>query len=77
MVTQITTTPAEDALIAPAMGVKLNLFAADGTTPRNATAAEVKKFLLDYLRLTVFETRQAIQSAQAKATVALNDINPS
>lgn len=53
----ITTTPQQDAIIAPAIGAILGL-------GRDATQAEVRKFLIDYLRGSVqdYNRRQNIQS---------------
>lgn len=46
----ITTTAAQDARIAPAIGSLLGLTTPGTNTPRNATGAEVKQWLVDDLR---------------------------
>lgn len=66
--TVIDTTPQEDAIIAPNMGIKLNLRNADGSL-RNATQAEVKQFLIDHLRLTIKEVRQAVAAQAGKDSI--------
>lgn len=48
----ITTTSAEDARIVVAMGKYLNLVDVNGT-PRDATGAEVKQYIVDHLKAIV------------------------
>lgn len=66
----ISTPAAQDARILAAFGKILNLKAADGTTPRSATGAEVKAAMLDWLRLSVMEREQADARETANASVA-------
>lgn len=66
--TTINTTAAEDAIIVQNVGLILGLKDGSGN-PRNATAAEVKKFLIDYLKLRIYEQRQATDAQAAKTAV--------
>ena len=63
----ITTQPAQDARIQAAIGQKLGV----GT----ATAAQVKQFLIDYLRLTVHEIEAF--NARSAADAGVTDISAS
>jgi hypothetical protein len=71
MITTITTTQAEDSRIAAAFGHILNAKAADGVTPRNATAPEVKAAMVAWLTLAVKEDEQS----QARIA-AQNGVSP-
>lgn len=60
MITTITTTASDDARLATAFGIRLNL-------GRNATAAEIKAAVVQWLRDVVADTER-ITAQQAAAT---------
>ena len=69
----ITTPPAQDSRILAAFGRALNTKDANGAA-RNATGPEVKQAIIDWLKLTVLETEQAVQREAAQA--AVTEITP-
>lgn len=69
----ITTTASQDSRIASAFGRYMNLKDANNQ-PRNATGAEVKQAVIDWLKMTVRETEQAVAREAANASVT--DITP-
>lgn len=71
----ITTTGAQDARIVVAFGRLLGTKDAQGA-PRNATAAEVKAEIINFIRLTVAAQEQAaaVSAATATAVAGLTDL---
>lgn len=72
-ITTITTTPAQDARLAAAFGTRLGLRDAQGA-PRNATAAEVKADLVEYLKRVVADEERA--TAMRSAAAGITEITP-
>lgn len=69
----ITIPPAQTARVAAAFGRVLNTRAA-GEKARNATNAEVKEAIIEWLKAMVRTSEQAVQREAAIATV--DDIDP-
>lgn len=70
--TTINTTAAMDARIVAAVGNARGLKAADGVTPRNATAAEVKAWLVEHMQTLVrgYERTQAESAVSVAPDIA-------
>ena len=73
-ITTITTTPAQDSRLIVAFGARLGLRDANGTN-RNATAAEIKADLIQYLTNVVLdEERRAARIAAESGVTAITPL---
>ena len=69
----ITTTSAQDARLVAAFGTHLELTDGNGD-PRNATGAEVKQAVIQFIKKTVKD--EEITAAEGVAAAAVTEIDP-